>query len=324
MNISILGGGSWGTALAIHLARNNHKVKVWEFVAEQAQKMQEERICPLLPQEKLSENIFVSSKMEEVLPGSEVIFVAVPSDKVESSLSNAAPFIGEQPIVICSKGFGSDLRLLSDVAREKVKGEIYCLYGPTHAEEICKGVFSGIVLAGTGKYRLKLRKLLRSENLKVELSNDVIGVQVGAALKNLLAVFTGVIDGAGLGENGGLGDNTKAYIMTKGLDEIKQVGVAWGAKKPTFYGLAGLGDVIVTCTSIHSRNHYVGEQVGKGRKLDEVLTEMKMVAEGIIMLRNVPLLQEKLKLKLPIMSGLYQIMVEGKSVREVLNTIFVN
>lgn len=180
---------------------------------------------------------------------------------------------------------------------------------------MCKGVFSGIVLAGTGKYRLKLRKALRSENLNVELSTDIIGVQVGAALKNILAVFTGVIDGAGLG------DNTKAYVMTKGLDEIKQVGVALGAKKPTFYGLAGMGDVIVTCTSIHSRNHYVGEQVGKGRKLDEVLAEMKMVAEGITMLKNVPLLQQKLKLKLPIMSGLHQIMVEGRSVKEVLNRL---
>jgi glycerol-3-phosphate dehydrogenase (NAD(P)+) len=315
MQISILGGGSWGTALAIHLARNNHNIKVWEFVVEQAHKMQIERICPLLPQEKLSENIFVSPKMEEVLPGSEVIFIVVPSDKVESTLSNAVSLIGEQPVVICSKGFASNLRLLSDVAKEKVKGEIYCLYGPTHAEDICAGVFSGIVLAGTGKYRLKLRKALRSENLKVELSNDMVGVQVGAALKNILAVFTGVIDGAGLG------DNTKAYIMTKGLDEIKQVGVALGAKKPTFYGLAGLGDVIVTCTSVHSRNHYVGEQVGKGRKLDEVLMEMKMVAEGITMLKSIPLLQEKLKLKLPIMSGLYQIMVEGKSAKEILNQL---
>ncbi len=315
MQISILGGGSWGSALAIHLARNKHQVKVWEFVAEQAQKMQEERICPLLPQEKLSENIFVSSKMEEVLPESEIIFIAVPSDKVESTLTNAAPLIKNQPLVICSKGFGANLRLLSDIVRDKVKGEIYCLYGPTHAEEVCKGVFSGIVLAGKGKYRLKLRKVLRSEALKVELSNDMVGVQVGAALKNILAVFTGVIDGAGLG------DNTGAYIMTKGLDEMKQVGVALGAKKDTFYGLAGLGDVIVTCTSIHSRNHYVGEQVGKGRKLDEVLAEMKMVAEGITMLRRVPLLQENLKLDLPIMHGLYQIMVEGKGVKEVLRTI---
>ncbi len=315
MQISILGGGSWGSALAIHLARNKHQVKVWEFVVEQAQKMQIERICPLLPLEKLSEHIFVSSKMEEVLPESEVIFIAVPSDKVEATLADAASLIGEQPIIICSKGFASNSRLLSDIAQEKAKGEIYCLYGPTHAEEVCKGVFSGIVLAGKGKYRLKLRKALRSPMLKVELSNDIIGVQVGAALKNILAVFTGVIDGAGLG------DNTKAYIMTKGLEEIKRVGVAMGAKKDTFYGLTGLGDVIVTCTSVHSRNHYVGEQVGTGRKLDEVLTEMKMVAEGIIMLKSIPQLQQKLNLKLPIMYGLYQLMMEGKSVKKVLGEL---
>lgn len=315
MRLSILGGGSWGTALAIHLAKNGHEVKVWEFLIQQAQEMQEKRICPLLSQAAIPENVFISSKMEEVLPESEAVFVVVPSDKVEATLNNAAAMLKEQPIIICSKGLASNLRLLSEAVKEKVKGEVYCLYGPTHAEEICKGVLSGIVLAGEGKWAKTLQKALRSENLRVERSKDIVGVQLCAALKNILAVFIGVLDGAGYG------DNTKAYLMTKGLEEIQQIGKKLGAKKDTFYGLAGMGDVIVTCTSVHSRNHFVGEQVGKGRKLDEVLAEMKMVAEGVTTLKQAVLFKEKFGIKLPIISGLHQILFEGKNVKEVLRTI---
>ncbi len=314
MNISILGGGSWGTALAVQLAKNKHQVKVWEFFEEQARKMQVERVCPLLPEVRLPENIFVSSKMEEVVSGSKLVLMVVPSDKVEVTINQAAKFLENQAIIICSKGFASNLRLLSEAVKEKVKGEVYCLYGPTHAEEVGLGKLTGIVLAG-GKGKAKLKKVLESENFKVELSKDIIGVQVAAALKNIIAIFIGLLEG--LGE----GDNAKAYIMTKGLEEIKEVGLAWGAKKETFYGLAGMGDLIVTCTSKHSRNRHVGEQIGKGRKLSEVLAEMKMVAEGVTNLKEAINLQEKFKLKLPLINGLYEILLEDKNPKEVLKKI---
>lgn len=314
MKISILGGGSWGTALAVQLAKNKHQVKVWEFFEEQARKMQVERVCPLLPEVKLPENIFVSSKMEEVVSGSKLVLIVVPSDKVEVTINQAAKFLESQPIIICSKGFASNSRLLSEVVKEKVKGEVYCLYGPTHAEEVGWGKLTGIVLAG-GKGKVKLKKALESDNFKIELSKDIVGVQVAAALKNIIAIFIGLLDG--LGE----GDNAKAYIMTKGLEEIKQVGLAWGAKKETFYGLTGMGDLIVTCTSKHSRNRHVGEQIGKGRKLSEVLAEMKMVAEGVTNLKEAINLQDKFNLKLPLISGLYAILFEGKDAREVLKEI---
>jgi len=272
--------------------------------------MQENRICPLLPGVKLLENIFVSNDMEEVLQESKLILLVVPSDKVELTLNQAVRFIKEQPVVICSKGFGPDLKLLSEIVKEKVKGEVYCLYGPTHAEEVCKGMFSGIVLAG--KNGLELKKEIESDNLKVDLTEDLIGVQVAAALKNILAVFIGVLDGLSLG------DNAKAYVMTKGLEEIKQIGLKWGAKEETFSSLAGMGDLIVTCTSQHSRNRHVGEQVGKGRQLDEVINEMKMVAEGVNILGDVPALKEKFNLELPLITGLYQLLFEGKNPEEVL------
>jgi glycerol-3-phosphate dehydrogenase (NAD(P)+) len=314
MKIAILGGGSWGTALAVHLARNDKSVKVWEFFEEQAKQMQDERICKLLPEIKLAENIFISSKMEEVLADSELVLLVVPSNHVQRTIDQAKQFINNQDIIICSKGFGPDLKLLSDIVKEKVSGKVYCLYGPTHAEEVCKGMYSGIVLAG-GEGKEKLQKFIESENFKVDLTDDIIGVQIAAALKNILAVFIGVLDGMQLG------DNSKAYIMTRGLNEIKEVGVALGAKEETFYGLAGIGDMIVTCTSEHSRNRHVGVEVGKGRKLQEVIDEMAMVAEGITTLKEAIGLKEKTGLELPLITGLYEILFNGKDPKEVLKNL---
>ena len=313
MNIAILGGGSWGSALAITLAKNNHNIKIWEFFQEQAEEMQQKRVCKLLPNAHLPGNIFISHKIEEVLTQSEVVLLVVPSDKVEVTVEKARHFFSDQPIVICSKGFGGGLQLLSEAVEEKVSGKVYCLYGPTHAEEVCSGMFSGIVLAGKkGLEREKIQQAFNSDNFKVEVSEDIIGVQLCAALKNILAVFVGVLDGKKLG------DNAKAYVITKGLEEIKMIGLKMGAQSETFYGLAGIGDVIVTATSKHSRNRHVGEQIGKGRKLDDVLAEMKMVAEGVTAVKRAIGFKEKLGLHLPLVEGLYHILFEGKDVEEIL------
>jgi glycerol-3-phosphate dehydrogenase (NAD(P)+) len=314
MKIAILGGGSWGTALAVHLNNNGHSVKVWEFFEEQAKEMQEQRICKLLPEAKLPENIFVSHKIEDVLVDFELVLLVVPSNHVEKTIGQAKEFVEDQAIVICSKGFGPDLKFLTDLVKEKVSGEVYCLYGPTHAEEVCKEMYSGIVLAG-GTGREDLKKVFVSDNLKIDLTDDLIGVQVAAALKNILAVFVGVLDGMGLG------DNAKAYIMTRGLEEIKNVGVALGGKEETFYGLAGIGDMIVTSTSPHSRNRSVGVEVGKGRPLKEVIDEMAMVAEGVTTLKEAMGLKEKTGLKLPLITGLHEILFDGKDPKEVLKGI---
>jgi len=324
MNISILGGGSWGTALAVHLAGNGYSVKIWEFVEAQAQEMQKKRECPLLPGVKLHPKIFVSSDMKEVLTSMDLLLIVVPSDKVESTIEKACDLIDGTPIIICSKGFASDLQLLSDVVAQKLKSHksksgsvnpsIYCLYGPTHAEEVGRGMFSGMVLAG-GKGKEKLKKVFESKNFRIDLSDDIVGVQIAAALKNILAVFVGVVHGMKLG------DNATAYVMTKGLAEIRQIGLKWGAQEETFDGLAGLGDVIVTCGSKHSRNRHVGEEIGKGRKLEEVLAEMKMVAEGITTVKEAVKLQKKFGLKLPLISGLYGILFEGKDPKEILRNL---
>lgn len=312
MKITILGGGSWGTALGVHLARNGHSINIWEFFDEQAQEMQVQRKCKLLPEVMLLSSINVYSDMVVALKGVELVLLVVPSDKVESTIRVAAPLLSDQPIVICSKGFSADGRLLSSIVQEEVEGKVYCLYGPTHAEEVGKGMFSGIVLAGELAGAKELAKVFQRDVFKVHVSDDIIGVQVCAALKNIFAVFIGVLDGMNLG------DNAKAYVMTQGLNEIKQMGEKMGAKAETFYGLAGVGDLIVTCTSTHSRNRFVGQEVGKGRKLDEVLAGMSMVAEGVTAVKIAVKLQDKLGLDLPLIYGLYEILFEGKDPLNVL------
>ncbi|MBI2582056.1 NAD(P)-dependent glycerol-3-phosphate dehydrogenase [Candidatus Woesearchaeota archaeon] len=313
MKFAILGGGSWGSALAITLAKNNHQVKVWEFFQEQAQEMQQKRVCKLLPNALLPDNIFISHKIEEIVSDTDVILLVVPSDKVEVTVEKAKHLFLNQPVIICSKGFGEGLQLLSEAVQKQVAGNVYCLYGPTHAEEVCQGMFSGIVLAGkAGKERQQLQESFHSPVFNVEVSDDIIGVQLCAALKNILAVFVGILDGKKLG------DNAKAYVITKGLEEIKTIGLKMGAKSETFHGLAGIGDVIVTATSKHSRNRHVGEEVGKGRKLDEVLAEMKMVAEGVTAVKRAIGFKEKLGLHLPLVEGLHTILFEGKDAGEVL------
>ena len=314
MHITILGGGSWGTALAIHLAKKQHQVNVWEFFKEQAEEMQKQRVCRLLPEVTLPENIFISSQLELSLAKSELVIIAVPSDKVERTVTAAKPFCSSQPIILASKGFAQDGQLLSEVVQEQLANPLYCLYGPTHAEEVCKGLFSGMVLAG-GKGKLKLKKAIESNELKVELSNDIIGVQVAAALKNVIAVLGGMIEGKGLG------DNARAYVMTKGLQEIQQLGLKMGAKKETFYGLAGVGDLIVTCGSRHSRNFHVGREVGKGRKLDAVLSEMKMVAEGVTTTKHIPKLCQKFTVTLPLLQGVYEVLYQGKDLFTILEAL---
>ncbi|HIH11090.1 TPA: NAD(P)-dependent glycerol-3-phosphate dehydrogenase [Candidatus Woesearchaeota archaeon] len=312
--IAILGGGSWGTALAVRLASNGHPVKVWEFFEKQATEMQQLRRCPLLPDVELSSLITVSHQLQEVLPQSTLILVVVPSDKVESTLHTAASLIQNQNIIICSKGFAPGPQLLSDIAQKYTSGSVYCLYGPTHAEEVGLGMLSGIVLAGTGEKR-HLCSLFQHPQFKVEMSNDIIGVQVSAALKNILAIFIGICDGLGLG------DNAKAYIMTKGLQEITTIGRAWGADQETFYGLAGMGDVIVTCMSKHSRNRHVGEHLGRGQTLDQILAEMKMVAEGVTTAKLIPQLEAKFNVHVPLLRGLHDILFAGKKPQEVLEKL---
>ncbi len=308
MKIAILGGGSWGTALAVHFAQKN-EVKVWEFFEDQAKEMQEKRVCPIFPEVTIPEGVYISSKMEEILKDSEVVLVVVPSDKVEITMKNASQFLKDQDVVICSKGFGSDQKLLTEIVKTYVRGNVYCLYGPTLALEVAKHQLSGIALAGKGD-KTKLKEATETENMRVETTEDIIGVQIGAALKNVVTIFVGIVEGMELG------DNTKAYVFTKGIAEIQKIGVALGAKPETFYGLTCVGDL-----TLRSRNRMLGVEIGKGKKLDEILAGSQHVSEGVVAIKNAMALKEKLGIELPIITELYDILFNGKTPQEALSRI---
>lgn len=271
MKISLLGKGSFGSVLASYLSSRGHDVQIDE------------------------------------VDKSEIIFVCVPSYAVVSALLKEK--ITNQKIIICSKGFASGEKLLSEALEEKFKNEIFFLYGPTLAEELEKGELSAMVLAG-GDGKKELKKQIESETLRIELSDDIIGAQVGAALKNAVTIFVGIVKGAGYGEN------TQAYIFTKGIQEIQKIGIALGAEPNTFFGLTCLGDL-----TLHSRNRYLGIELGKGRNLDDIISEMHYFPEGINALRNAKIMAKRLSVDIPFISLLYSIIFENYSMQDAIKEI---
>ena len=233
MNISILGGGSWGLALATHLVTKN-SIKMWEFFADKAEDMQKTRKSSYLPGAVIADKIRISSDLNDVVKFGAIIIIAVPSDKVTATLEQCQEYIQYKPVIICSKGFTANGRLLSEVVDQYVRGQVYCMYGPTIADEVYRFKFTGIVLAGRTA-NPALKQVLEDQDFKVELSDDIIGVQVASALKNILAIYVGMLDGMGQGEN------AKAFVITKGLQEIIKLGVVLGAKEETFFSVPIIG-----------------------------------------------------------------------------------
>lgn len=273
MKITILGNGMFGGAIATYLKKIGHEV--------------------------ISDGIF----------NSEIIFVSLPSNVVVSELFKLKDQITDQKIIICSKGFASENELFSEALEKDFKDKIFFLYGPTLAEGIEKGEISGMVLAG-GFGKEELKKQLESETLLIELSDDVVGVQVGAALKNVVTIFVGIFEGAQYGEN------TQAYIFTKGLEEIKKIGIALGAKTETFLGLTCVGDLM-----LHSRNRHLGIEIGKGEKIEDIIKKMNHNPEGLLALKNAKGMTKKLKLEMPLIELLYKIVFENLPVQEAMKEI---
>ena len=302
MNISVLGCGRWGLAIATHLVKKN-AVKIWEFFPDKALEMQTTRKSVYLTGAKVAEGINISSDLEDVIKFGAIVIVALPSDKVAVTLEKCQELIQYKPVVLCSKGFTNDGRLLSELAKEYVRGEIYCLYGPTNADEIYNFKFSGAVLAGRSKNQ-SLEQALEDTEFKIELSDDIIGVQVAAALKNILAIYIGMLSGMGQGEN------AKAYILTKGIREMMEYGCSLGAKEDTFFSIAGIGDLLTTCYSEKSRNYLFGVQIGKGMSKELILSQMSNIVEGVQTLITVHKVANGNGLELPLFNGLYKIIFE--------------
>lgn len=315
MDISILGAGGWGTALAIILQSNRHNVTLWEFDKEYAHTLDEFREnFYYLPKIAIPAKIQITHDIHEATHKKEMIVVATPTQFIRSVIDNIKNIPFENNIILSvSKGIENKSlmtvsQIFLDVLSKVHKKNIVVLSGPSHAEEAAKKIPTAVVAASTDIKNAEIvQHAFSNKFFRVYKSSDVIGVELGGALKNIIAIAAGIADGAGFG------DNTKAAIMTRGLREITRLGVHLGADETTFMGLSGIGDLIVTCMSKLSRNRFVGEEVGKGKKLKQVLSEMKMVAEGVATTESTHQLAKKLGVELPIIEQVYKVLFLGKN-----------
>ncbi|MCS5421422.1 MULTISPECIES: NAD(P)H-dependent glycerol-3-phosphate dehydrogenase [Psychrilyobacter] len=320
--IVVMGAGSWGTALARIIASKGNNVTLWDYNEERAELLQKSRVNKkFLPNAEFPETLQVTSKIEGLLDGVEYLIMAVPSQVLRSVMEKISCQLTEKTIIVnTAKGIEISTGMrLSQVIKDEILGKfhknIVILSGPTHAEEVAKNLPSTIVAAGESECAKKIQELFNTENFRVYESNDIIGVELGGAVKNGIAIAAGAADGIGLG------DNTKAALITRGLAEMIRFGEALGAKAETFSGLSGMGDLIVTCASTHSRNRYVGQKLGEGRKLQEILDEMEMVAEGVPTVKAVYELAQKKKVSMPILEGVYKVLYEDKLATEMVKEL---
>ena len=311
--IAIIGSGSWGMALSVHLEKNGHNISVWSFSQEEADLINNERTCKFLPEILISENIYCSTNFDEVLKDSEIVLIVTPSKFVRDTVVKFKQYITNQMIIMCSKGLeDNSLITLTDVIKEEIpNAKIGALSGPSHAEEVARGIPTAIVIASENDEVLnKLQDLFVSDVFRVYTSKDLQGVEIGGALKNIIALCTGIAAGLGYG------DNTFAALITRGLVEISRLGVEMGANNATFYGLTGLGDLIVTCLSQHSRNRRAGFLIGQGKTMEEAVKEVGMVVESIDNIKIAYKLMQKYNVEMPIVNTVYDVLFNNLPVNE--------
>ena len=304
-NIAIIGSGTWGIALAIHLAKAGNNIKVWSFSEEEAKAINQDRKCKFLPDAVIGENITCYTDMKTVIEGSEIILHVTPSKFVRETIKKYKEYVTTQPIIMCAKGFEADtLCTLSQIIEQEMPNIQYGIFsGPSHAEEVSIGVPTAIVIASKEESVKNLvQETFMNETMRVYSSDDVIGVELGGALKNIIAFC------AGIATELKLGDNSFAALITRGLVEITRLGMAMGGKHDTFYGLSGLGDLIVTCMSEHSRNRRAGRLIGKGYTVDQAKQEIGMVIESIDNIEVAYALSKKYNIEMPIVNAVYDIL----------------
>lgn len=304
--ITIIGSGSWGMALGIHLANIGNNVKIWSFLQEEADIINIERKCKFLPNvDKIPNNITATTNFEECISKSDYIFHVTPSKFTRNIVKEYKKFVDNQPIILCSKGFESDtLSTLDEIFKEELpNNELVVFSGPSHAEEVSNKIPTAMVLAGeNNKLLFDLQDLMMNEYMRIYLSNDLKGVELGGALKNIIAFCAGMLVGMNLG------DNSFAALITRGLKEISRLGVVLGGKYETFYGLSGLGDLIVTCASKYSRNRKAGILIGQGKTIEETRTEVGMTIESIDNIEVAYELKNKYKIDMPIVTTVYDVL----------------
>ncbi len=317
-NIAIIGSGSWGVALAIHLAKLGNKIKLWSFSEEERDLINKEKKCKFLPNVKIVDGIECSTSYKEVIDGSDFIIHVTPSKFTRSTVKEYKEYVKNQPIVICSKGFEEKtLMTLDEVIQEELPNtKIAVLSGPSHAEEVSIAMPTVLVVASKYDALLKLvQDTFMCDTMRIYTSRDVKGVELGGALKNIIAFCAGVAAGIGLG------DNTFAALITRGLSELSRLGVELGGQKETLYGLSGLGDLIVTCLSEHSRNRKAGKLIGQGKNLEETKKEVGMTIESI---DNILVAHELGKIhgiEMPIVEAVYGIVYENLEPKQAVSML---
>lgn len=321
MKVSFLGAGSWGTALAVVVAKNGHDVVLWSAIESELELLRTEREhTERLPGVKLPDNIYIESDLEKACTDRDLIVFSVASPFVRKVAEQAKDYIKEgQRIVNVAKGIEEDtLFTLSDILEEVLPGrDIAVLSGPSHAEEVVKGIPTTVVIGATTKETAKsIQDIFMNDTFRVYISPDIVGIELGGAIKNVIALAAGMVDGLGLG------DNTKAALMTRGLAEISRLGVAMGGKLETFSGLSGVGDLIVTCTSKHSRNNTAGYLIGKGYKPDDAMKEVKQVVEGVYSAKAALGLAEKYDVDMPIVEQINAVLFDGKDAETAAKDLF--
>lgn len=308
-SISILGAGSWGTAVGVMLAKNGHSVRMWSHNEEKCYDLKKYRENkPYLPGVEIPQNIEFTSDIS-TCQNTDITIIAVPSHAMRETARKFRPYTKEGQIILnISKGLEDDTHYtISQILRDELPDcEIAVMSGPSHAEEVARGIpTTNVISAQSEECAEKIQDTIMNPSFRVYTNPDMLGVELGGALKNVIALCAGILDGLNLG------DNSKAALMTRGIVEIARLGTAMGANPETFYGLSGIGDLIVTCTSIHSRNRRAGILIGQGKSCDEATAEVNMVVEGIKTCRAAKELAASLNIEMPIVNEAYKVLFEG-------------
>lgn len=313
--IGVIGAGSWGTALAVVLAKNGHQVTVWSIIEDEITMLKEKHEhVDKLPGVKLPDSMEFTTDLEQAVRTSDMLVLAVPSIFTRSTAKSMAPFVKDGQIIVCvAKGIEeTTLMTISDIVEQEIpNADVAIMCGPSHAEEVGVGLPTTVVAgARTQATAEKIQDVFMDEVFRVYTSPDVLGMELGGSLKNVIALAAGVADGLGFG------DNTKAALITRGIAEISRLAIAMGAKAETLAGLTGIGDLIVTCASKHSRNRKAGMLIGQGYTMEEATKEVKMVVEGIYSAKAARALAQKYEVDMPIIDIVNQVLFENMSAKE--------
>lgn len=322
--ISVIGSGGWGIALAILLHKNGHNLTIWSFDKKEAEELKTTRENKTkLPNILLPEDIKVTDDLKEAVNDKDILILAVPSKAIRSVSKSLKNIIKDNQIIAnVAKGLEEDtLETMTDIIEEELKGkktQVAVLSGPSHAEEVGKGIPTTCVVSAHNKeLTLYLQNIFMNPSFRVYTSPDMLGIEIGGALKNVIALAAGIADGLNYG------DNTKAALITRGIKEIASLGVAMGGEQSTFYGLTGLGDLIVTCASMHSRNRRAGILLGQGKTLNEAIKEVNMVVEGVYSAKSALMAAKKYNVEIPIIEQVNAVLFENKNAAEAVNELMI-